>query len=75
MEVVIEINFLSILKMTSGCATPNLNMLMWISYIKSMHLELHHIARKNNAMVDMLSRARYEENTWYQKMKLSLSDF
>ena len=33
----------------------------WISYIKSLNPEIRHIAGKNNAMADMLSRARFED--------------
>ena len=38
-------------------------MLRWIAYIKSLNPEIHHIARKNNAMADMLSRARFEDES------------
>ena len=50
---------LPILGMVSGCATPDLAML-WIAYIKSLNLEIWHISGKDNAMADMLSRARFE---------------
>ena len=59
-EVVIETDCLPILGMVSGCATPDLAMLRWIAYIKSMNPEIHHISGKNNAMADMLSRTRFE---------------
>ena len=58
--MVIETDCLLILGMISECATPDLAMLRWISYIKSMNPEIRHISGKNNAMVDMLSRARFE---------------
>ena len=59
-KVVIETDCLRILGMVSGCATPDLAMLRWIAYIKSMNPEIRHISGKNNAMVDMLSRARFK---------------
>ena len=36
-EVIIEMDSLSILGMISGCATPDLAMLRWIAYIKSLN--------------------------------------
>ena len=59
-EVIIETDCLPILGMISGCATPDLAMLRWIGYIKSLNPEILHIAGKKNAMADMLSRARFE---------------
>jgi hypothetical protein len=59
-EVVIEIDCLPILGMVSGCDTPNITMLRWIAYIKSLNPEIPHIASKRNIVADMLSRARYE---------------
>ena len=47
--------------MVSGCATPNLAMLRWIAYIKSLNPGIRHISSKDNAMVDMLSRTRFED--------------
>ena len=35
-------------------------MLRWIAYIKSLNPEIRHIFGKDNAMADMLSRARFE---------------
>ena len=35
-------------------------MLRWIAYIKSLNPEIRHISGKDNAMADMLSRARFE---------------
>ena len=58
--MVIETDCLPILGMVSGCATPDLAMLRWIAYVKSMNPEICHISGKNNAMADMLSRARFE---------------
>ena len=62
-EVIIETDCLPILGMISGCATPDLAMLRWIAYIKSLNPEIRHIAGKNNAMADMLSRARFEDES------------
>ena len=42
---------------------PDLDMLRWLTYIKSMNLEVCHISRKINAMVGMLSRARFESES------------
>ena len=50
-----------ILGMVSGCATPDLAMLRWIAYIKSLDPEIRHISGKDNAMADMLSRARFDD--------------
>ena len=36
-------------------------MLRWIACIKSMNPEFIHISGKDNAVADMLSRARYDE--------------
>mgnify|MGYP007007558449 CR=1 FL=1 len=58
--VVIEEDYLSILGMVSGCATPDLVMLKWITVIKSLNSEIRHISRKENAMANILSRARFE---------------
>ena len=59
-KVIVETDCLLILGMVSGCATPDLAMLRWIAYIKSFNPEIRHISRKDNAMADMLSRARFE---------------
>ena len=47
--------------MVSGCATPDLAMLRWIAYIKFLDPETPHISGKDNAMADMLSRARFND--------------
>jgi hypothetical protein len=60
-EVVIDTDCLSILGMVSGCATPNLAMLRWIAYIKSLNPEIRHISEKDKGMADMLSRARFDD--------------
>ena len=54
-EVVIERDCLPILGMVSGCATPDLAMLRWIAYIKSLNSEIRHISGKDYGMADMLS--------------------
>jgi hypothetical protein len=59
--VVIETDCLPILGMVSGCTTPDLVMLRWIAYIKSLNLQIRHISGKDNAMADMLLRARYDD--------------
>ena len=59
-EVIIETDCLPILGMVSGCAMPDLAMLRWIVYIRSLHPEIRHFSRKDNAMADMLSRARFK---------------
>ena len=59
-EVIIETNCLPILGMISGCNTPDIAMLRWITYIKSLNLEIRHVAGKHNVVADMLSRARYD---------------
>ena len=47
--------------MIFGCSTPNIDMLQYITNIKSLNLDAQHVARKDNAMEDMLSRARCQE--------------
>ena len=59
--MIIETDCLPILGMVSGCATPDLAMLRWIAYIKSLDPEIRHISRKDNAMAYMLSRARFDD--------------
>ena len=48
--------------MVSGCANPNMAMLKWIAFIKSLNPKVCHISGKNNAMDNILSRACYEGN-------------
>jgi hypothetical protein len=52
---------LPILGMVFGCAMPDLAMLRWIAYLKSLNLEIRHISGKDNAMADMLSRASFDD--------------
>ena len=59
-EVAIETDYLPILGMVSGCATPDLAMLRWIAYVKSLNPGIRHIFGKDNAMADMLSRVRFD---------------
>ena len=61
MKVIIETNYLPILSMVSECATPDLAMLRWIAYIKSLDSEIRHISGKDNPMANMLSRARFDD--------------
>ena len=46
--------------MISACATPDIAMLRWIAYIKSLNPEIRYINGKHNVVADMLSRPRYE---------------
>lgn len=59
-SVVVETDCLPLLGMIASCSTPDIAMLRWIAYIKSMNPEFKHIAGKDNAVADMLSRARYD---------------
>jgi hypothetical protein len=59
--VVIETDCLPLLGMIINCTTPDIAMLRWIAYIKSLNPEFIHVAGKDNPVADMLSRARYEE--------------
>ena len=47
--------------MIASCSTPDIAMLRWIAYIKSLNPEFRHIAGKDNMVADMLSRARFED--------------
>ena len=58
-EVIIKTDCLPILGMLSRFVTPDLSMLRWIAYIKSLNVELWHISEKDNTVANMLSRARY----------------
>ena len=60
--VTIETDFLPILEMVSGCETPDMAMLKWIAFIKSLNPEVCHISGKENALDNILSRACYEGN-------------
>ena len=39
----------------------DLAMLRWIACLELMTLVVHHILGKNNSMMDMLSKTRYED--------------
>ncbi|KAL3699861.1 hypothetical protein R1sor_017883 [Riccia sorocarpa] len=43
----------------ANCTTPDIHMLRYIAYIRSLNPELQHIAGKRNVVADMLSMARY----------------
>ena len=58
-EVVIETDCLPVLGMLRCCTIPDVAMLRWVAYIKSLNPEVCHIAGKDNAVADMLSRARF----------------
>ena len=59
-DVIIETDCLPILGMVFGCRTPDLVMVKWIEYIKSLNPEIRHISGKDNNMADMLSRVHFE---------------
>ena len=58
-NVVLETDCLPLLGMISNCSTPDIAMLRWIAYIRSVNPVLRHIYGKTNYIADMLSRARY----------------
>ena len=58
-EVVVETDCLPLLGMIANCTSPDIAMLRWIAYIKSLNPILIHIEGKKNCVADMLSRARY----------------
>ncbi|KAL3700490.1 hypothetical protein R1sor_018512 [Riccia sorocarpa] len=58
--VVVEIDCLPLLGMITNYSTPDMTMLNWVAYIKSVNPEFKHIAGKANAVANMLSRARYD---------------
>ena len=60
-KLIIDMDCLPILGMVSGCATPDLAMLRWIAYIKSLNPDIRHISGKDNTMADMLSRAWFDD--------------
>ena len=61
-EVVIETDCLPILGMMRCCTIPDVAMLRWIAYVKSLNPEVRHISGKDNAVADMLSRARFGDD-------------
>ena len=58
-NVVLETDCLPLLGMVANCSIPDIAMLRWIAYIKSLNPVLVHITGKKNSVADMLSRARY----------------
>jgi hypothetical protein len=58
-NVVLETDCLPLLGMIANCSIPDIAMLRWIAYIKSLNPVLVHIIGKKNSVADMLSRARY----------------
>jgi hypothetical protein len=58
-NVVLETDCLPLLGMIANCSIPDIAMLRWIAYIKSLNHVLVHIIGKKNSVADMLSRARY----------------
>ena len=58
-DVVLETDCLPLLGMVANCSTPDIAMLRWIAYIRSLNPILVHISGKKNSVADMLSRARY----------------
>jgi hypothetical protein len=58
-KVVLETDCLPLLEMIANCSSPDIAMLRWIAYIKSLNLTLVHIEGINNSVANMLSRARY----------------
>jgi hypothetical protein len=61
-EVIIETECLPLLGMMRCCMIPDVAMLRWIAYIKSLNPEMRHISGKDNAVADMLSRARFGDD-------------
>jgi hypothetical protein len=48
--------------MIANCNTADMPMLRWIAFSRVFTLELKHIARKDNPVADMLSRAKYSSS-------------
>jgi hypothetical protein len=58
-NVVLETDCLPLLGMITNCSIPDIVMLRYIAYIKSLNPVLVHIIGKKNYVADMLSRVRY----------------
>ena len=58
----IETYCLPILGMLRCCSIPDVAMLRWIAYVKSLNPDVQHISGKDNAVADMLSRARFGDD-------------
>ena len=61
-EIIIETDYLLVLGMMRTSTIPDVAMLRWISYLKSLDPKVRHISRKDNAVVDILSRARFGDD-------------
>ena len=61
-ELVIETDCLPILGMMQCCMIPDVAMLIWISYVKSLNPDVRHISGKDNAVADMLSRSQFGDD-------------
>jgi hypothetical protein len=61
-EVIIETDCLPLLGMMRCCVIPDVAMLRWIAFIKSLNPEVRHISGKDNGVADMLSRARFKDD-------------
>ena len=57
----VETDCLPLLGMITSCTTPDIAMLRWIAYIKSLNPKFENIVGKDNRVAYMLSRARYED--------------
>ena len=58
-NVVVEIDCLPLVGKITSCMKPDIAMLRWIVYIRTMSPKLWHIKGKDNPYVDMLLRARF----------------
>ena len=58
-NVVLETDCARLLGMIANCSTPDIAMLRWIAYIRSLNLVLMHISGTKNYVADMLSSAKY----------------
>ncbi|MCO5614343.1 hypothetical protein L7F22_068622 [Adiantum nelumboides] len=60
-SVMVETDCLPLIGMIANCSTPDIAMLRWIAFIKSLNPKFSHIAGRDNPVADMLSRARFED--------------
>jgi hypothetical protein len=58
-DVVVETDCLLHIGMIASCTMPDIAMLRWIAYIKTVNPKLRHIKGKENPVANMLSRARF----------------
>ena len=58
----IETDCLPILRMMWCCMIPDVAILRWIAYVKSLNPDVRHISGKDNAVADMLSRGRFGDD-------------